>query len=273
MSETVSPWGPPVPDTPTPPAPAPPAAPSPLSEWIWGAISTVLLAGWIAWQMSPLWAVAAVFGVFVHEFGHVLVINWAGSGPSKIRIIPFFGGAATMARPPLTDFKGVLIALAGPVFGLLATLPFFGLAAWTGVPGWQSGAFVIAAINLLNLAPAPPLDGSKALGPILARIHPLLERAALLAVGALAIAWTLSRGSWLLPLVIGLSLFGALRSPRLRAPAEPLTTPQWAAGLALYLGAVGLCAGLAAFAAVGTGVNLHFLSFGSFSFGSFGGAR
>jgi Zn-dependent protease len=274
MSDTVSPWGPPVPESPTPAPPAPPAAPSPLSEWIWGAISTLLLAGWIAWQMSPLWAVAAVFGVFVHEFGHVLVINWAGSGPSRIRIIPFFGGAATMARPPTSDFKAVLIAVAGPIFGLLATLPFFGLAAWTGVPGWRSGAFVIAAINLLNLTPATPLDGSKALGPILARVHPLLERAALFAVGAFAIAWTLSRGQLLLPLVIGLSLFAALRSPRLRAPAEPLSAPQWAMGLALYLGALALCAGVAAAAAIGSGVNLHFLSFGSFSFGHFfGGVR
>ena len=65
----------------------------------------------------------------------------------------------------------------------------------------------------------------------------------------------------------------ALRSPRLRAPAEPLTTPQWAMGLGLYLGAVALCAGVAITAAIGTGVNLHFLSFGSFSFGHFGGAR
>ena len=175
----VAPWGPRDPDTRKAPPPAPPQAePSRLKTWVWGAISTLLLAGWIAWQMGWLWAVAAIVGVFVHEIGHVLVINWAGSGPSRIRIIPFFGGAATMARPPLTDFKGVLIALAGPAFGLLATLPFFALAAWTGDAAWKQGAFVVAAINLLNLAPAPPLDGSKALGPLLARVHPMLERAA-----------------------------------------------------------------------------------------------
>jgi Zn-dependent protease len=264
MAEFVSPWADPAPQAPTPQAPAP-APPSRAREWIWGAISTLLLAGWITWQMGWLWALAAIVGVFVHEFGHVLVINWAGSGPSRIRIIPFFGGAATMARPPLTDFKGVLIALAGPVFGLLAALPFFGLAAWTGDATWRQGAFVVGAINLLNLAPAPPLDGSKAMGPVLARIHPLLERAALVAVGAVAVAWTLSRGQLLLPLLIGLTLFASLRAGRMRPPAEPLTWGQWGVGLAAYLTALGLCAAVAGVAAIGAGVSFNF-AFGNFGF-------
>jgi Zn-dependent protease len=255
-ADTVSPWG-----SPSPPAPTPPAGPSRLQTLAWGLVSTLLLAAWIAWQMGWLWAVAAVFGVFVHEFGHVLVINWAGSGPSRIRIIPFFGGAATMERPPDSDFKGVLIALAGPVFGLLATLPFFGLSALTGRPAWQSGAFVIAAINLLNLAPAPPLDGSKALGPILARVHPALERLALFAVGAFAVAWTFSRGSIILPVFISLSVLASLRAGRLRAPAAPLTWTEWTVGLVFYLGALAICGAIAAMAAVGAGVSFN-LSFG-----------
>jgi Zn-dependent protease len=260
VSDFVSPWADPAPAAPTPPAPTPPSR---TQEWIWGAVSTLLLAGWIAFTMGWLWAVAAVTGVFVHEFGHVLVINWAGCGPSRIRIIPFFGGAATMTRPPASDFKGVLIAVAGPVFGLLAALPFFALAAATGQPAWRTGAFVVGAINLLNLAPAPPLDGAKALGPILARLHPMLERGALLVVAALAIAWTASRGSLLLPLFIGLSVFASLRSGQMRPAAAPLTWGQWGAGLALYLGALGLCAAVAAVASIGAGVNFDF-AFGNF---------
>jgi len=138
IAPAAAPWGPRDPSA-VPPAPAAAAAPaagrapaSPLQTLIWNIVSTLLLAGMIAWQMNWLWAVAAILGLFVHEIGHLIVINLAGSGPSRIRVIPFFGGAASMARPPLTDFRGVLIALAGPVFGLLAALPFFGLAAWTG---------------------------------------------------------------------------------------------------------------------------------------------
>jgi len=244
-----------------------PKEPSRLSTLLWGVAGTLLLAAWLSWQMGLLWGVAAVVGVFVHEFGHVLVINWAGSGPSRIRIIPFFGGAATMARPPDTELKGVLIALAGPVFGLLAALPFFGLAAWTGEPAWLTGAFVIAGFNLLNLAPAPPLDGSKALGPVLARIHPLLERAALLVVGLVAVVWTFSRGSWLVPLFIGLSIFASLRTAQLRPTARPLSWREWALSFGLYAVALALCGGVLLLAASGAGINPHF------AFGSFGGAR
>jgi len=270
MSETpiapaapISPWA-------DPPAiePPPPAQPSRLSTFIWGLLSTLLLAAWLSWQMGPLWGLAAVAGVFVHEFGHVLVINWAGSGPSRIQIIPFFGGAATMARPPESELKGVLIALAGPVFGLLAAVPFFGLAAWTGDAAWLTGAFVISGFNLLNLAPAPPLDGSKALGPMLAKVHPALERGALLLVGGLAVAWTLSRGSLLAPLFIGLSVFASFRAARLRPASRPLTWNEWALGLALYGLAVVLCGSVLVVSARGAGVGAGF-----FSFGGFGGHR
>jgi Zn-dependent protease len=266
---SVGPWtDPPAAEAATTQAPPKPAEPSLLQQLLWGGVSTLLLAAWIGWQMGWLAAVALVSGVFVHEFGHVLVINWAGSGPSRIRIIPFFGGAATMARPPDTEVKGVLISLAGPVFGLLATLPFFGLAAWSGEPAWEVGAFVIAGFNLLNLAPAPPLDGSKALGPVLARIHPMLERTALLVVGLLAVAWTLSRGSLLAPLFIGLSVFASFRAARLRPEAQPLTWAEWGLGLALYALALALCSGVAWLAATGAGINGDF-----FSFGSFGGGK
>jgi Zn-dependent protease len=236
-TEFVSPWA-----TPPPPAPPAPAPPTPASGLAWNVVSTALLFLWLCWQMGWIWALAGVVGVFVHEFGHLLAINAAGSGPSTIRIIPFFGGAATIPRPPDSDFKGVLMALAGPVFGLLAAIPFF--LAGAHDPRWLGGAVFIAGLNLLNLVPAPPLDGAKALGPILARVHPLLERAALLAVGLTAVAWTLSRGSLLLPIFIGLSVVASLRAKRLRPPARPLAVGEWAAGLGLYLGAAALCAGV-----------------------------
>ena len=86
----------------------------------------------------------------------------------------------------------MLVSLAGPAFGLVAAIPFFAVWAVTGDPVWLQGAWFVALINLLNLAPAPPLDGSKALGPVLARIHPLLEKAALLGVGVLIVRGALS---------------------------------------------------------------------------------
>ncbi|HEY1752124.1 MAG TPA: site-2 protease family protein [Caulobacteraceae bacterium] len=259
----VSPWADP---DPAPAAEAAPtlhaAKPSRTQELLWGLLSTLLLAGWIGLWAGWLGALALVGGVFVHEFGHLMVINWAGAGPSRIRIIPFFGGAATMTRAPDSEFKGVLIALAGPAFGLIAALPFFVAAALTGQRWWIAGAFYVGALNLINLAPAAPLDGANALGPALARIHPLLERGALLAIALAGLAWALQRGSVMFALVIAFGVARAFLSGSLRPASRPLTWLEWVASIGLYLLVVAACAAVT-FAAVQTGaINLRSFGFG-----------
>ena len=230
---------------------AAPPRPSPASGLLWGLISTALLAAWIGWRMGWVWALAGVFGVFVHEFGHVLAMNALGSGPGRIVIVPFVGGAAIPRRAPSTEFKGVLIALAGPVFGLLAMAPFFAAYAVTGQTMWLGGAFFIAVINLINLAPAPPLDGSKAFGPALAWVHPWIERGALVLIGAGVVMWAVHRGSWIFAIFVGLGVLGAVRSGRLRPAARRLTGQEWLASLALYAAALALCVGAVLFAVGG----------------------
>ena len=226
-------------------SPAPPSPAAPTTSLLQAIVSTALLAGWIAWQWGWVAAVAGVIGVFVHEYGHVLAMNALGYGPGRIQIIPFFGGAATPKRPPTSEFHGVLIALAGPVFGLVAMAPFFLVFAVTGDSRWLGGALFVASINLLNLAPVSPLDGSKAVGPLLARIHPWLERFAVVAIAALALLWAIRNGQILLGGVAVLGALGALRSGRLRPWAAPLTAGQWILALSAYLLAMALCAGSA----------------------------
>ena len=205
-------------------------------------ISSLLLAAWIGWQMGWVWALAGVFGVLVHELGHLALINALGCGPGRIHFIPFLGGAATMKRAPDTEFKGVLIALAGPVIGLLAAIPFVLLYQNTGQHMWLGGVFFIGMINLINLAPAPPLDGSKALGPALARIHPWLERGALFLVALAAVAWAIWTHSYLFGLFVGLSTFGVLRAKTaLRPEAARLTLVQWLASVGMWLVALAFC--------------------------------
>lgn len=221
---------------------SPTRQPSPGSQLVWNLISTALLAAWIGWQFGWVWALAGVTGVFVHEYGHVLAMNALGSGPGRITIVPFMGGAAVPTRPPLTEFRGVLIALAGPVFGLVAMAPFFLAYAWSGQPAWLGGAFFIAVINLLNLMPAPPLDGSKAFGPALAWIHPWLERGALVLVGGAAALWAFEHGQLLIALFVGLGTLGALRRGRLRPSGRALNGGEWLASMALYVVALGVCA-------------------------------
>jgi Zn-dependent protease len=212
---------------------------------VWAVVSTLLLGGFI-WWVSGSWviAVAAIWGLLVHEYGHVLAMNRLGMGPAKIYIIPFLGGVAKSQRLPKSEWDGVLVSLAGPGFGLLAAIPFFAGSIAMGHAEWLLGAAVIAAINLVNLAPAPPLDGSKALGPVLARIHPNVERGAMLLIGALVVFWGITTGRFILAAFLAIALIGHLRRGAWRPDGRPLTGREAAQSVGLFLAAAAACAGV-----------------------------
>lgn len=208
----------------------------------WAIASTLLLGGFL-WFMTGSWIVAAcaIFGLFVHEYGHVLAMNRVGMGPAKIYIIPFLGGLARGQRNPKTEWDGVLVSLAGPAFGLLALIPVVGVWYATGDAAWMMGGFFIAMINLVNLAPAPPLDGSKALGPVLAKIDPMVEKAALIAMGGLAVWWGVSTGRYILAVFLAIAVLGSLRQGAWRPGERVLSWPEAGKSLALFLLTAALC--------------------------------
>ena len=230
-----------------------PQRPTPGIDLVWGVVSTLLLAGWIYAQMGPMFALGGVIGIFVHEYGHVLAINRAGMGPGKIHIIPFLGGAASWKTPPDSEYTGALVALAGPAFGMVAALPFLIIAKVTGEMEWLKAAFFISFLNLMNLLPAPPLDGSKVLGPVLARGHPLLERGALLLIGGAVVVWALSRQSWIFAGLVGISMIGALSRGPMRLPSRPLAGREALSLLAFFTATVFLC--LVALQAIADGLD------------------
>lgn len=212
---------------------------------VWALVSTLLLGGLIyLFTHSWVMVVAVLFGLLVHEYGHVLAMNRLGMGPARIYIIPFLGGLAKGQRLPASEWHGVLVSLAGPAFGLLAAIPFYGLFLATGQATWLNGVFAVAVLNLINLAPAPPLDGSKALGPVLARIHPMVEKAALLAVGAVVILWGVSNGSWIFAAFLGIALFGHLRRGAWRPGGRRLTWGEAGKSTGLFLLTALACAGV-----------------------------
>jgi Zn-dependent protease len=241
-----------------PPQPARAAEP-PLDRGqspLWAVISTLLLGGLI-WYLTRSWviAVALIWGLFVHEYGHVLAMNRLGMGPARIYIIPFLGGVAKSQRLPQSEWHGVLVSLAGPAFGLLAAIPFFAGFIATGNGAWLLGAAVIAAVNLINLAPAPPLDGSKALGPVLARIHPMVEQVAMLAMGGLVVWWGFLTGRWFLAAFLAIALIGHLKRGAWRPDGRPLTGREAVFSVGLFIVTAAACAavGVAALVPLGGG--------------------
>ncbi len=208
----------------------------------WAVLSTLLMGGFLWWITgSAVVAGAILIGLFVHEAGHALVMNRLGMGPARIYIIPFLGGLAKARRAPKSEWHGVLVALAGPAFGLLAMIPFVAVGLGLGQPEWLAGAFFIAMLNLVNLVPAPPLDGSKALGPVLTRVHPRLEHVVLLAIGAVVMLWGLTTGRFILAAFLALSVFSHLKRGVWRAAWGTLSWPEAGRSLVLYLLTAALC--------------------------------
>ncbi|TPW05699.1 MAG: peptidase M50 [bacterium] len=105
---------------------------------VWAIVSTLLLGGLIFWwSQSWIMVVAVLFGLLVHEYGHVLAMNRLGMGPARIYIIPFLGGVAKSQRLPNSEWDGVLVSLAGPAFGMLAAIPFLGIYIEPWDPCWR----------------------------------------------------------------------------------------------------------------------------------------
>jgi Zn-dependent protease len=220
------------------PTPARPAAPDLVrgQHPAWAAVSSALLVGYL-WWVTGSWVigVAGLWGILVHEYGHVLAMNRVGMGPARIHIVPFLGGLATGQRNPKSEWDGVLVSLAGPAFGLLAMIPLVGLWMLLGGSDWLYAAFFIGALNLLNLVPAAPLDGSKAIGPVLAKVHPLLERAVLVAIGVAVVWWGVTTGRLLLAVFLGIAVLGHLRSGGWRPATGRLSAMEAGKSVGLFL--------------------------------------
>jgi Zn-dependent protease len=151
-------------------------------SWIWG------------------WRYAAGFLVLllIHEMGHYVAARQRGLKVGAPTFIPFVGAWITMKEQPHDVETEAYVALAGPMWGTVASIATYFLGrAWGSdllLAICYSGLF----LNLFNLLPISPLDGGRITAAISPRVWllgaPLLlallfyrPSPALLLVAALAI--------------------------------------------------------------------------------------
>lgn len=117
---------------------------------------------------SPACALGAVCALAVHELGHTVAARALGERFSAVEFTPF-GGVMTYApgQSPAKGLRGIVLAAAGPLGNELA-LVLLGAAARGGIlDTWMSGELLRqmiganAAMLVLNLLPALPLDGGR----------------------------------------------------------------------------------------------------------------
>ena len=134
-----------------------------------------------------LWfALGLVLSIYVHEMGHVAAIRRYGIAATAPMFIPGFGALVRLKQAPVTPRENARIGLAGPIWGLGASVAAALAGQVAGSPLAMAIAHTGAWINILNLAPVWQLDGSRGFAS-LTRPHRWI------ATAALAVAWMLTR--------------------------------------------------------------------------------
>jgi Zn-dependent protease len=106
-------------------------------------------------------AVGLAGSIYIHEMGHVAMLRRLGIQAGAPLFIPGVG-AFVMLKEHITDpVTDARIGLAGPVWGLGATVASWLTYLATGAPIWLAITELTGFLNLFNLMPIWQLDGSR----------------------------------------------------------------------------------------------------------------
>jgi len=119
------------------------------------SVGAFMVLGW-TWQV----AIGFVVLIFVHEMGHFIAAKVYRLPVSIPMFIPFVGAYVTHGRP-MSSWSHAVIAYAGPLAGGLGGWACYLLAVQLDYSWLFTTAFYTFILNLFNLLPIPPLDGSK----------------------------------------------------------------------------------------------------------------
>src|SRR5690606_16521449 len=151
-------------------------------------------------------ALLVMFGIGIHEMGHVSAMRWHGLKTKGFYFIPLVGGAAISEEEFRSGREEAWVALWGPIFGLLTLIPPLILYYITKNAMWAAAASWLSAVNLFNLFPVNPLDGGRVVKALVFSFDSRLGLGFLLFGFALAIylSITLELGLLLFIAIIGM---------------------------------------------------------------------
>jgi len=95
--------------------------------------------------------------LLLHELGHYIEARREGLNPRLPVFLPFFGAYVRYTRGH--PWQTVKVAIAGPIFGGVASLAFYVVGRADHSALLQALAYFGFMLNLINLIPFGPLDG------------------------------------------------------------------------------------------------------------------
>ena len=123
--------------------------------------SMLLSAGvyWTIWGWK--FAIGVVLSIYVHEMGHVQALQRYGIKATAPMFIPGVGAVIRLKQYPATPREDARVGLAGPLWGLGASLAAYAVYRATHVGVWGAIGHFGAWVNLFNLLPVWQLDGGR----------------------------------------------------------------------------------------------------------------
>ena len=121
-----------------------------------------------AWALFFDWRFVIILmgSILIHELGHIRAMKAYGMKTKGIYFIPMLGAAAVTDEMFPSRKAESMIALWGPIWGLILALVVFDVYLWTGNPVAAAIAAWMAMVNLFNLLPINPLDGGRVIKSI-----------------------------------------------------------------------------------------------------------
>lgn len=120
------------------------------------SLSMVMYGAAYGWVFA-----AALVGVLmIHEMGHVCALRKLGLPAPGPVFIPFVG-AAIFIKKIEDRHQEAVMAIWGPLFGIVSALVALGLYKATASPLFMVAAHLAVIINLFNMIPISPFDGGR----------------------------------------------------------------------------------------------------------------
>jgi Zn-dependent protease len=197
----------------------------------------ILAAGYL---FGPLYGVAIIFSVMIHEFGHVAAYWIAGHRDARFRLIPLMGGVAISNHAPATQEKAFFISLMGPGICLAPMVTAYVLctvlydAAPLAAEFLWTFAVATGALNFFNLLPFWPLDGGRCVRIIAGTFAPGSTRLVTLAMSGAMAAAAVYMQSLLLFMFALMGTQGMMQAENLSRVQRRMSRPRGALCAAAY---------------------------------------
>ena len=130
-----------------------------LTNLLYLGFTLVLFAAWGFFEFTLTEVLLLIVVLLVHEGGHYITMRLSGYHDVQMFFIPFFGAAVSGKNPPTAGWRRTIVALMGPVPGLIVGCILGVVYLRTQQPLLSQAAFLFLALNAINLLPILPADG------------------------------------------------------------------------------------------------------------------